>query len=71
MVALALLLTGVFALALQDSLVKLMSADTSFWQFQTLRSIGNVTFAIMLAGLSGSYALLRPVKWRAAAATGG
>lgn len=63
--AIGLLLIGVFALALQDSLVKLMSSDTSFWQFQTLRSIGNVGFAIMLAGLSGSYALLLPVRWRA------
>ena len=63
--AISLLMVGVFALAFQDSLVKLMSSETSFWQFQTLRSIGNVTFVIMLAGLSGSYALLRPVKWRA------
>ncbi|MDH5355160.1 MAG: DMT family transporter, partial [Gammaproteobacteria bacterium] len=60
-----LLLVGVFTLACQDSLVKLMSSETSFWQFQTLRSIGNVGFAVMLAGLSGSYALLRPAKWRA------
>ena len=65
LMAIVLLMIGVFALAFQDSLVKLMSSDTSFWQFQTLRSIGNVCFAIMLAGLSGSYALLRPVKWRA------
>jgi drug/metabolite transporter (DMT)-like permease len=63
--AIGLLMIGVFALAFQDSLVKLMSSETSFWQFQTLRSIGNVGIAIMLAGLSGSYALLRPVKWRA------
>ena len=65
LMAIGLLMIGVFALAFQDSLVKLMSSDTSFWQFQTLRSIGNVGFAILLAGLSGSYALLRPVKWRA------
>ncbi len=65
LMAIGLLMIGVFALAFQDSLVKLMSSETSFWQFQTLRSIGNVGFAIMLAGLSGSYALLRPVKWRA------
>ena len=63
--AIGLLMIGVFALAFQDSLVKLMSPETSFWQFQTLRSIGNVSIAVMLASLSGSYALLRPVKWRA------
>ena len=62
--AIGLLMIGVFALAFQDSLVKLMSSETSFWQFQTLRSIGNVGIVIMLAGLSGSYALLLPVKWR-------
>ena len=46
--ALLLLLTGVFALAFQDSLVKLMSSQTSFWQFQTLRSLGNLGFVMML-----------------------
>ncbi|MEM7207788.1 MAG: DMT family transporter [Pseudomonadota bacterium] len=63
--AIGLLMLGVFVLAFQDSLVKLMSAETSFWQFQTLRSIGNICFAILLAGLSGSFFLLKPIKWRA------
>ncbi len=63
--AIGLLMIGVFALAFQDSLVKLMASQTSFWQFQTLRSIGNVCFAVMLAAVSGSLALLRPVKLRA------
>jgi len=62
--ALALLLTGVFAIALQDSLVKLMSAETSFWQFQTLRSVGNLFFTLLLAAASGSLALLLPNDWR-------
>lgn len=62
--ALVLLLTGVFALALQDSLVKLMSVQTSFWQFQTLRSIGNVGFTLLLASLSGSIVLVLPRNWR-------
>ena len=62
--ALALLLTGVFALALQDSLVKLMSGDTSFWQFQTLRSIGNLSFILILALASGSLGLIAPRNWR-------
>ena len=51
--ALALLLTAVFALALQDSMVKYVSTQTSFWQIQTLRSFCNVTFVILLA-LAGS-----------------
>ena len=62
--ALGLLLMGVFALALQDSLVKLMSTDTSFWQFQTLRSIGNLGFIIILALASGSVGLMMPRNWR-------
>jgi drug/metabolite transporter (DMT)-like permease len=62
--ALGLLLTGVFVLALQDSLVKLMSTDTSFWQFQTLRSIGNLGFIVILALASGSIGLMTPMNWR-------
>ena len=62
--ALGLLLMGVFALALQDSLVKLMSGDTSFWQFQTLRSIGNLGFTVILALAGGSLGLLLPSNWR-------
>jgi drug/metabolite transporter (DMT)-like permease len=62
--ALALLLMGVFVLALQDSLVKLMSTDTSFWQFQTLRSLGNLSFIVILALASGSLGLIRPRNWR-------
>jgi drug/metabolite transporter (DMT)-like permease len=55
---------GVFVLALQDSLVKLMSSDTSFWQFQTLRSIGNLSFIVILALASGSLGLMMPRNWR-------
>ena len=62
--ALGLLLMGVFVLALQDSLVKLMSADTSFWQFQTLRSIGNLGFIVILALASGNPGLMKPRNWR-------
>jgi drug/metabolite transporter (DMT)-like permease len=60
--ALVLLLTGVFALALQDSLVKFMSPQTSFWQFQTLRSIGNLGFTVILAVTTGGIGLLIPKK---------
>jgi len=63
--ALLLLLTGVFVLAMQDSLVKLMSVQTSFWQFQTLRSMGNLGFVILLALTSGGIGLMAPRNWRA------
>ena len=62
--ALGLLLTGVFVLALQDSLVKLMSTQTSFWQFQTLRSIGNLSFTLILATFGGGIGLVLPRNWR-------
>lgn len=62
--ALALLLTGVFAIALQDSLMKLMSGETSFWQIQTLRSLGNLGFIAILALASGSLGLMLPRNWR-------
>ena len=62
--ALGLLLTGVFALALQDSLVKLMSTQTSFWQFQTLRSVGNISFTLILATAGGGIGLVLPRNWR-------
>lgn len=62
--AMALLLTGVFVIALQDSLMKLMSDETSFWQIQTLRSLGNLTFIAILAAISGSLGLMLPRNWR-------
>jgi drug/metabolite transporter (DMT)-like permease len=62
--ALILLLTGVFAIAFQDSLVKLMSGHTSFWQFQILRSLGNLGFVTILAFFSGGIGLLIPRNWR-------
>ena len=62
--AMGLLLVGVFTLALQDATVKLIAPETSFWQFQTIRAIGNALFIIMLAMISGGYGLLVPQDWR-------
>ena len=62
--AIALLLVGVFALSLQDATVKLIAPETSFWQFQTLRSIGNGLFLAILAAFSGSFTILIPKNWR-------
>lgn len=64
-VALMLLLTATFVLAFQDSLVKLMSSETSFWQFQTLRSLGNLSFTLILAMISGGFSLLVPKNRKA------
>jgi drug/metabolite transporter (DMT)-like permease len=58
--AMMLLLAGISVLALQDSLVKLVAPQTSFWQFQTLRACGNLLVATILALASGGLALLKP-----------
>ena len=63
--ALMLVLTATFVLAFQDSLVKLMSSDTSFWQFQSLRSFGNLSITLALAMFGGSIGLLVPKNWKA------
>ena len=62
--AMGLLLFGVFTLALQDATVKLIAPETSFWQFQTIRAIGNALFIVILAMISGGYRLLVPQNWR-------
>ncbi len=58
--ALTLLLSGICVLSLQDSLVKLVAPETSFWQFQALRASGNLAIALLLALGAGGLALLRP-----------
>jgi len=58
--ALALLLSGVFVLALQDALIKEVSVQTSYWQFQVLRASGNLTLAVIFALLGGGLSLIRP-----------
>ena len=58
--ALVLVLVGVLTLGFQDSLIKLMSSDASFWQIQALRSIGNIAFTLVLAIIGGGLALLIP-----------
>ena len=50
--ALSLIILGVIVLSLQDSLIKLMSSDTSFWQLQFLRSFFNIIILILIAHLS-------------------
>ena len=63
-IAMILLLFGVFLLALQDVTVKLIAPETSFWQFQTLRSISNGLFLAGLALFSGGFGILAPKNWR-------
>ena len=58
--AMFLLIIGVFILSLQDSLIKFISPDTSFWQVQVIRAAGNLTLILCLAYLSGGLKLLTP-----------
>lgn len=62
LLAIVLLLTGVLTLSLQDALVKLVSSDTSIWQFQTLRSAFNICILLVLASLNGGLSLLLPIN---------
>jgi len=64
LVAIALLLVATFTLALQDSLMKYFAAETSFWQIQSLRSLGNVVISITLAAATGGLLLLKPRNFR-------
>ncbi|MDA9930336.1 DMT family transporter [Alphaproteobacteria bacterium] len=70
MLALGLLLIGVSLLALQDSLIKLIAPDTSFWQLQTIRSTLNLTMIFLLAITTGGLGLLVPRRIGPAIARG-
>ena len=62
--AMFLLIIGVFILSFQDSLIKFISPDTSFWQVQVIRASGNLTLILFLAYISGGLNLLAPKNWR-------
>ena len=63
-VAMFLLLFGVFLLAFQDSIVKFVSSNTSFWQFQTLRAFGNLCFLLCLSIFADGLPMMMPKNWR-------
>lgn len=62
--SLSMLVLGVIILSLQDSLIKFMSSETSFWQLQFIRSIGNIVLLILIAKFTNSIHLLIPVNWK-------
>ena len=62
MLALLLLLVGVSLLSLQDSLVKFVAPQTSFWQLQIIRSSFNLTILVGLAVFTGGLRLLWPQR---------
>jgi len=60
LIAIGLLLIATFTLAFQDALMKLMATETSFWQIQAMRSMGNLVISILLAATTGGMLLLKP-----------
>ena len=63
MLALLLLFLGVSILSLQDSTVKLIAPQTSFWQVQVVRSAFNLVMVCGLAVLAGGLGLLWPRRF--------
>ena len=62
--SLSMLVLGVIILSLQDSLIKFMSSETSFWQLQFIRSIGNIVLLISIAKFTRGIHLLIPINWK-------
>ena len=62
--SLLMLVSGVVILSLQDSLIKLMSNETSFWQLQFIRSIGNMLLLLVIAKYTNCVHLLFPINWK-------
>lgn len=63
--AITLVLVSVFVLATQDAFIKLMSVETSFWQFQALRSFSNLILLVILAIMTGGLGLLMALSKKA------
>ena len=62
--SLTMLIVGVIILSLQDSLIKYMASETSFWQLQFIRSIGNIILLFLIAKLTNGIDILFPIKWK-------
>jgi len=65
--AAGLMLGALAVLSLQDSLVRLAGAETTLWQFQLLRSTGNVLLLLLVARLVWGTAPKRPKRFWAVA----
>ncbi|WP_108880899.1 EamA family transporter [Anderseniella sp. Alg231-50] len=69
--AASLMVSALCMLALQDSLVKLASADVSLWQFQTLRALCNLTMLFVLSRFIWGNASVWPKRfWTVALRSG-
>ena len=64
-VAVALIITALIFLSLQDGLVKFASATSSLWQFQIIRSIANLFLIFAGLTLVGGWSLIWPKNTKA------
>ena len=64
LLSLSLLMVGILVLSLQDSLIKLFSSDTSFWQIQTLRSFFNLILLYLISQFTIGSQELFPKNWK-------
>ena len=62
--SLSLLIIGIIVLSLQDSLIKLFSSDTSFWQIQSLRSFFNLILLYFISKFTLGSKMLFPKNWK-------
>ena len=61
--AAGMMLAALVVLGFQDSLVRLAGPDTSLWQFQLLRSTGNVLLLLLVARLVWGTPPKRPKRF--------
>ena len=59
-----MLIVGVIILSLQDSLIKYMASETTFWHLQFIRSIGNIILLFGIARITNGIDILFPLKWK-------
>ncbi|MBX2883428.1 MAG: DMT family transporter [Granulosicoccus sp.] len=67
LLAIVLMLLALILLSGQDAMVKLISSDTSLWQFQTLRAVLNLCFVAVMATWFYAGRSLRPLRFWAVA----
>lgn len=63
LLAIVLMLFALTMLSAQDALVKLISSETSLWQFQTLRAVLNLCFVAVVARYFHAGHSLRPERF--------
>ncbi|HSF93584.1 MAG TPA: DMT family transporter [Thermohalobaculum sp.] len=61
-IAAAMMLAALLVLSLQDSIIRVAGANSTLWQFQFLRSVGNVLLLLLVARVVWGTAPKRPKR---------